>query len=41
MCAGLGLVDEEVVMDSVELMKQVIVSTDKVVKGTTASQLDL
>jgi uncharacterized protein (TIGR03086 family) len=41
MRTGLGLVDEEVVMDSVELMTQVIVSTDQVVKGTTPSQLDL
>jgi len=32
---------EEAVMDSVAMMKQVIASTDKVVKGTDASQLGL
>jgi uncharacterized protein (TIGR03086 family) len=33
--------DEETVMDNVALMKQVIASTDKVVKGTEPSQLGL
>ena len=32
---------EEVVMDSVAMMKEVVASTDKVVKGTEASQLGL
>jgi uncharacterized protein (TIGR03086 family) len=34
-------VDKEAVVDNVALMKQVIASTDKVVKGTDASQLGL
>jgi uncharacterized protein (TIGR03086 family) len=33
--------DEEIAMDNVALMKQVIASTDKVVKGTEPSQLGL